>query len=570
MKKKLSVLLAFMMVFTSMCSLVTAADPAAAAGTVEFWVGPQGTEHPNSYAGLAQVYDEKDADVLKAWADGTYTGTFALTVAHKGFEANIKAGQYFVSYDPAVVEPCVVVKQGKTDYVVKTYTEEPTGTVFSASYGMDDVENTTIAAGTGISTEKNVVYATWYNTDVAMDGTKNAVEIGCFAFKTKEGKTVADITASTFAVCTDNAFVQQFSASDRPIQVGENYGISLKAEDQAKLSLAEAKFCIPAKAEKTYNVTVATGIANGTVTVNPTSGKEGTVVTVTATPATGYTLKEITVDGKVITGTTFAIGTKDVVVSATFEEVGGGTPPAPVVDAELTGVSVTGIEAFTFDKATRTYDLKATAADITLSATADTALTVTYSVDGSAFTSTSVAKTLTSGVQATIKVKVSNGTDDAVYTFNVLYTENTDVSGVHSGFEFSGFGTADVYEVEAKAGYAYVRMWLPTPNQVDDKGRVVGVGEVEYAVGNKDDKPEELTYTANAAGCDDREDTFFGEGGKYNVADKPYDANWKNVGFATMWNEASDGTAESVAGKAMFAKLTDVSGNVTYKTVKFQ
>ncbi len=69
-----------------------------------------------------------------------------------------------------------------------------------------------------------------------------------------------------------------------------------------------------------YNVTVAADIANGTVAVDKTSAKAGTVVSVTATPAEGYTLDKILVDGTAIEGTSFTMPEHDVTVSAVFKE----------------------------------------------------------------------------------------------------------------------------------------------------------------------------------------------------------------------------------------------------------
>ena len=46
-----------------------------------------------------------------------------------------------------------------------------------------------------------------------------------------------------------------------------------------------------------YSVDIAEGIVNGTVVVEPTSAKEGDVVTITATPAEGYELASVTVTG---------------------------------------------------------------------------------------------------------------------------------------------------------------------------------------------------------------------------------------------------------------------------------
>jgi len=69
-----------------------------------------------------------------------------------------------------------------------------------------------------------------------------------------------------------------------------------------------------------YNVTIADGMENGTVSVDITSGAEGALVTVTPAPDSGYELDQIFVDGVAITGNTFRISaTGNNAVSATFK-----------------------------------------------------------------------------------------------------------------------------------------------------------------------------------------------------------------------------------------------------------
>jgi hypothetical protein len=79
-----------------------------------------------------------------------------------------------------------------------------------------------------------------------------------------------------------------------------------------------------------YDVTVATGIQNGTVTVNPTKAAANAEVTVTATPATGYVVDKITYTpaGGTATDITsakkFNMPAANVTVNATFKVSGGG------------------------------------------------------------------------------------------------------------------------------------------------------------------------------------------------------------------------------------------------------
>lgn len=80
----------------------------------------------------------------------------------------------------------------------------------------------------------------------------------------------------------------------------------------------------------TYSVNVTTP-TNGTVTANPSSSiTAGTQVELTVTPATGYELDTLTVDGVDVTSSvsggkyTFNMPAKNVAVSATFKQTGGG------------------------------------------------------------------------------------------------------------------------------------------------------------------------------------------------------------------------------------------------------
>ena len=68
-----------------------------------------------------------------------------------------------------------------------------------------------------------------------------------------------------------------------------------------------------------YDVTIAEGIENGTVTVEPASGVAGTEITVTATPDGGFLLAAILVNGQPIEGNTFELPEGGATVGATFE-----------------------------------------------------------------------------------------------------------------------------------------------------------------------------------------------------------------------------------------------------------
>ena len=101
------------------------------------------------------------------------------------------------------------------------------------------------------------------------------------------------------------------------------------------VTVTDGKFTMPADGvtvnatfqAKTYAVSIAEGIENGTVTAEPTSAKKGDEVTITATPAEGYELVSCGVTCKeidqvvIVTDGKFNMPADDVTVSATFQKV---------------------------------------------------------------------------------------------------------------------------------------------------------------------------------------------------------------------------------------------------------
>jgi hypothetical protein len=92
-----------------------------------------------------------------------------------------------------------------------------------------------------------------------------------------------------------------------------------------------------------YSVSVAPGIANGTVTVNPTTALSGATITVTATPDDNYELATLTYSyGQTtvnINQTTmqFTMPAANVTVNATFTEA---TPVSPITIAEARALAI--------------------------------------------------------------------------------------------------------------------------------------------------------------------------------------------------------------------------------------
>ena len=91
------------------------------------------------------------------------------------------------------------------------------------------------------------------------------------------------------------------------------------AEEGAEPAEASVSYKVVA-APEIFTVTIAEGIENGEVTVEPTSGVAGTIITVTATPLEGYRCDGIYVNDEPLTGITFALPEGGATVSASFVE----------------------------------------------------------------------------------------------------------------------------------------------------------------------------------------------------------------------------------------------------------
>ena len=127
-----------------------------------------------------------------------------------------------------------------------------------------------------------------------------------------------------------------------------------KGEDGAEAWISKVSITAGGLA---WPITVAEGIANGTVAVDKTSAKEGETVTVTSTPAAGCRLESISVNGTSLESgeTTFEMPGEAVEVSASFAEVkdsatlpfiAEGKPyEGPWKGAAVDGLSSQGLDA---------------------------------------------------------------------------------------------------------------------------------------------------------------------------------------------------------------------------------
>lgn len=153
------------------------------------------------------------------------------------------------------------------------------------------------------------------------------------------------IPATTYAVTVNNGtgsgeFAEGDSVTitaDEPEegkQFKEWTGVDGLTFTSGSATTATATFTMPANAVTvtatyeeipvaSYSVTVSVNDESmGTASADPTSGTDGTEVTLTATPNEGYRFKEwiVTSGGVTITDNKFTIGAADVVIQAIFEE----------------------------------------------------------------------------------------------------------------------------------------------------------------------------------------------------------------------------------------------------------
>ena len=105
------------------------------------------------------------------------------------------------------------------------------------------------------------------------------------------------------------------------------YTVKVTATDNgadAQTAEKEISFSVVAPAAK-YQIQVAIGIPNGSVSADKTEAEEGETVTLTATPDAGYKLEHFLVNDIAISANTFPMPAEDVLVSASFVEVTGET-----------------------------------------------------------------------------------------------------------------------------------------------------------------------------------------------------------------------------------------------------
>ena len=190
-----------------------------------------------------------------------------------------------------------------------------------------------------------------YEVTVSVEGQGNAT--------VNPGKGVQGATVSLSATPSDGNQFKEWTVTPNNGTIADptsaNTTFTIGTADVAIKAVFEAASEDPDPT--TFNITL-TKQGQGSVTADPTSGAEGTVVSLSATPAAGYAFKEWTVtpnNGTIAdptsAATTFTIGTASVEIKAVFEAItynvtvsndGNGTASAdPTSGTKDTPVTIT-------------------------------------------------------------------------------------------------------------------------------------------------------------------------------------------------------------------------------------
>ncbi len=247
-------------------------------------------------------------------------------------------------------EVTVTVTFKKSVYAV-TVADGITGgtvTVDKATASMGDTITVTATPDDGYTLKEITVDGTAIEGNTFVMGAADAVVSATFEKAAYTVTVAADIENGTVTV--DKATASMGDTITVTATPAEGYALKEitvdgKAIEGNTFVMGAANAVVSATFEKAaYTVTVAEGIAGGTVTVDKASANKGDTITVTATPDDGYALKEITVDGTAIEGNTFVMGAANAVVSATFEKSSTGFDKVEADFAPNTIVAQTAIQ----------------------------------------------------------------------------------------------------------------------------------------------------------------------------------------------------------------------------------
>ncbi|WP_337399215.1 hypothetical protein [Congzhengia sp.] len=190
MKKKLAILLAFMMILSTMCSLnLVSAEPSADAPIYNFVAGKgNGFSAGNKAAGVVLYSGE--------WADFK-SGLFPLAAVADNTTAAL-GGTFVITYDKSKV---TLMAYDDIDEVWSEATSDSEIWYSSAHSSVTGASG--VKSGFGTEDNRGYAYTAWaamkgeFDTD-AIKGKSRDAELGCYVFKTNDGVTVDDFDENTF------------------------------------------------------------------------------------------------------------------------------------------------------------------------------------------------------------------------------------------------------------------------------------------------------------------------------------------------------------------------------------
>lgn len=157
-----------------------------------------------------------------------------------------------------------------------------------------------------------------------------------FDMPAKDSEVSAVFVKQLYTITAQKALHGTVTVDKKAATMGATVTVSTTPEDGYRLAkilvngkaITGSTFTMPTEnvtvsalfVKQIYTITVRPA-DNGTISVNKTQATKDSKITVTANPDKNYKLKQITVNGKTITGNTFRMPCEDVTVSASFTKL---------------------------------------------------------------------------------------------------------------------------------------------------------------------------------------------------------------------------------------------------------
>ena len=281
-------------------------------------------------------------EIVVTSEDGTTTKTYTVTVTRPSYKVIWKNGEDTIETDENVVYGATPEYNGiaPTKEADAQYTYTFDGWQIN---GEGTVYNTT--AGEGVSVFETVTGDVTYVAHFTESAREYDITYNLNGHGTAPTGEYLKYTAGTAkalpALTDDNCDFGGWYTDDTTFENAASI-----TNDTRGNQVVYAKWTA-----KTYAVSAATGLANGSISVDKSTASLNDTITVTIMPDSGYQLASLTVGDKEVTGEaltnavsinsyTFTMPAKAVEVSATFEEIPANTYTI-TIDSNITNGTVT-------------------------------------------------------------------------------------------------------------------------------------------------------------------------------------------------------------------------------------